>query len=185
MKTLRETLDQLDEISRRGLLKGAGAATALGGAGMAGYQLGKRSTDTEYPKIPESPEFYYLIGFLVQLTLHQNTKALARFQEPVRKLYKAVRIDMETMDAQKGHKLSMAFSKGAAEGSKKNENFQWMHKQSGGEGHYTRNEELGEYIATELEPYYNKMQTILKQPTQGQLEETSPEAIAKIDKLSR
>ena len=34
MKTLREYIDQLDEISRRGFLKGAGVVTALGGAGM-------------------------------------------------------------------------------------------------------------------------------------------------------
>jgi hypothetical protein len=35
MKTIRETIDQLDEISRRDLLKGAGAA-ALGAAGGLG-----------------------------------------------------------------------------------------------------------------------------------------------------
>jgi len=35
MKTLRETIDQLDEISRRGFLKGAGAAAVAGAAGGA------------------------------------------------------------------------------------------------------------------------------------------------------
>jgi hypothetical protein len=35
MKTLRETLDQLDEISRRDLLKGAGAAAVAGAAGSS------------------------------------------------------------------------------------------------------------------------------------------------------
>ena len=35
MKTLRETIDQLDEISRRGFLKGAGAAAVAGATGGA------------------------------------------------------------------------------------------------------------------------------------------------------
>jgi hypothetical protein len=36
MKTLREYIDQLDEISRRDFLKGAGAATVAGTAGLVG-----------------------------------------------------------------------------------------------------------------------------------------------------
>lgn len=35
MKTIRETLDQLDEITRRGFLKGIGAAAATSAAGNA------------------------------------------------------------------------------------------------------------------------------------------------------
>ena len=43
MKTLRETLDQLDEISRRDLLKGAGAAAGAAAIGGAGYLAGRVS----------------------------------------------------------------------------------------------------------------------------------------------
>jgi len=38
MKTLREYIDQLDEISRRGFLKGAGVAAVAGGTGGANAQ---------------------------------------------------------------------------------------------------------------------------------------------------
>ena len=47
MKTLREYIDQLDEIDRRGFLKGMGAAAvvgATGGAATSTYALGLRHT---------------------------------------------------------------------------------------------------------------------------------------------
>ena len=40
MKTLREYIDQLDEISRRDFLKGAGAIGAAGAAGLGGWSAG-------------------------------------------------------------------------------------------------------------------------------------------------
>ena len=39
MKTLREDIDQLDEISRRDMLRGAGAAVAGAAGGVAGDRL--------------------------------------------------------------------------------------------------------------------------------------------------
>ena len=41
MKTLREYIDQLDEISRRDFLRGAGATAGLAAVGSAGYLSGK------------------------------------------------------------------------------------------------------------------------------------------------
>ena len=62
MKTIRETLDQLDEITRRDLLKGTGAATALAGAGAIGYKTGQSSLTAS--EIPKNPQIYYIVGRL-------------------------------------------------------------------------------------------------------------------------
>jgi hypothetical protein len=185
MKTLREMMDQLDEISRRDLLKGAGAATALGGAGAVGYKLGKQPEKPTYVTLPESPDFYYLLGYLVQCLIGNETEALVNYKANVESLYKAVQVEMELMDVKKGHELSMAFSKGAAEGGKRVEGWKWMHKEMGNRDRlgYLRNEKLGEYIASHITPYYDKMQALLKQPAQEPLEETSPDAMSKIDEL--
>ena len=57
MKTLREYIDQLDEISRRDALKYAGA-TALGGA--IGYGIHKGANQDQYV----NPMFHRLVGRL-------------------------------------------------------------------------------------------------------------------------
>ena len=51
MKTLREYIDQLDEISRRDFLKGAGAAAV---AGAAGYKVGQDSSNNKNPYTVDS-----------------------------------------------------------------------------------------------------------------------------------
>ena len=48
MKTLREYLDQLDEIDRRGFLKGMGAAAVAGAAGGAKAQVGGGENESEW-----------------------------------------------------------------------------------------------------------------------------------------
>jgi hypothetical protein len=51
MKTLREMMDQLDEISRRDFIRGAGAAAGLAAVGQAraDWQKQKDIPDVEYP----------------------------------------------------------------------------------------------------------------------------------------
>lgn len=51
MKTLREYIDQLDEISRRDFLKGAGAAAGLGALGAGGMMYKKNVYDPKNPKV--------------------------------------------------------------------------------------------------------------------------------------
>ena len=58
MKTLREYIDQLDEISRRDFLRGAGAA-ALGGA--IGYKMQSQTSS----KFDKNPKVVWLIGYTV------------------------------------------------------------------------------------------------------------------------
>jgi len=48
MKTLRETIDQLDEISRRDVLKGAGAAAIAGAAGGSKAQVGGGENESQW-----------------------------------------------------------------------------------------------------------------------------------------
>jgi hypothetical protein len=56
MKTIREMMDQLDEISRRDVLKGAGAAAA----GAAGYRIHKDVSQDQYV----NPLFHRIVGRL-------------------------------------------------------------------------------------------------------------------------
>jgi hypothetical protein len=63
MKTLREYIDQLDEISRRDFLKGAGATAALAGAGALGYKSGQDTIPEEKKKY-FNPRLWYLTGYI-------------------------------------------------------------------------------------------------------------------------
>jgi len=63
MKTLREYIDQLDEISRRDFLKGAGVA-ALGAAGGISADRFLKSQQNNKIVLPDDPTVYYLLGYL-------------------------------------------------------------------------------------------------------------------------
>ena len=58
IKPFTTTEDSLEEIDRRGFLKGLGAAAA---AGAAGYQLGKPNLDNSFYK---NPKAVFLMGYL-------------------------------------------------------------------------------------------------------------------------
>lgn len=59
MKTIRETLDQLDEISRRNVLKGAGAAALGAATGTAtGQTIGGGEDETKEEALKAATAFY-------------------------------------------------------------------------------------------------------------------------------
>lgn len=62
MKTLREYIDQLDEISRRDFLKGAGAA-AVGAAGGISADRFLKTQQNRRIVLPNDPTAYYLLGY--------------------------------------------------------------------------------------------------------------------------
>ena len=174
MKTLRETLDQLDEISRRGFLKGAGAAAV---AGAAGYQLGKPEVDTSVYK---NPKAVFLIGYL-----HAAKKYMPR--------------DRDTLEINSIIDDYLAYTKGNALGlySGSGEFFSDI-------GAYNRQHKIGrpdytevfdddveqkKWIQSQAKEALSQLRGLIQQPkesvNQGVAEESSPETLAKIDELSK
>jgi len=105
MKTLREYIDQLDEISRRDFLKGAGVGAVAGALGTVGYQAGQQSTvDT----IPSDPQVYYLIAYLSWLTSLVDTP----MAKQMKKLHDLVRIEFDSLPENQYQELKQSYNRG-------------------------------------------------------------------------
>ena len=74
MKTLREYVDQLDEISRRDFLKGAGAAAATAALG-GGAVLAKKHYDEKNPRVLSIKEANAVFSSVYCYALLQNPNA--------------------------------------------------------------------------------------------------------------
>jgi hypothetical protein len=168
MKTIREMMDQLDEISRRDVLKGAGAAAV---AGATGYELGKRSSpDT----IPKNPQIYYIVGRLLT-SLPPGSK----MRGEMFKLKDRLAVEVDSLPDNQSKPLDSAYLKGANEGY---ERLKYLVRAYGHDElkvDWTRDKNVIELLEKEALPYYEKLQMLLKQPVQ----EASPDALSKIDEL--
>ena len=67
MKTLREYIDRLDEISRRDFLKGAGLAAAGAALSKSSYAHGKKNKNFDDPRVQ------YLLGWTIIVSNGFNT----------------------------------------------------------------------------------------------------------------
>jgi hypothetical protein len=170
MKTLREMMDQLDEITRRDLLKGAGAASALGGAAAVGYKAGQ-SVPAE---IPRNPQVYYLIGYL--LTALPPESAM---RDEIVKLNEKTGVEIISNPGPESKALDLAHDKGLKDGYRAHKTFD--PEEFLATTHTEKSQARIKKIERHAKPYYDKLQSLLKQPVQ----EASPEAMAKINELTK
>ena len=183
MKTLREYVDQLDEISRRDALKYAGATAAgaaLGGAGM--QQYAKRS---DYQSIPEDPQIYFLISYITEYSMYPTSEFgdnLNQIQETIRQLFFQINADVESnpnkdLDAAiiRGHNVANRAKLASTVGLRS--------------GHSpVQRAQQSDAAVRSLAPYLKKLEQLLGrklfQETQ-ELDESEPQEdpIARIDRL--
>ena len=186
MKTLREYLDQLDEISRRDALKYAGATAAgaaLGAAGM--QQYAKRS---DYQSIPEDPQIYFLISYITEYSNHPSSEfgdKLDRIRQTINPLYSQIAADIKSKP---NESLDAAIERGYDEAYLSKTALLGRNRQFAGQTPVQRAQQ-SDAAARSLEPYLKKLEQLLGkklfQETQD-LEESEPEdPIARIDRLFR
>lgn len=172
MKTLRETLDQLDEISRRGFLKGAGAAAVAGSANATDFTT-LPNNDVPFDRAKERLRTRYIVDDV--LVLYYFLKKY----KPNDPLIKEIQAEIKT------------FLKNHPE-NKDNVNRSWA----------TMNNTFTQFQNDNPQSYERRMQEVFSNAKeiitqlknlsefnenrqQGVAEEITPEALAKIDKLSR
>jgi len=100
---------QIDEadMSRRGFLKGLGAAAV---AGAAGYQLGK-NTNTLPTDIPNNPKINYLLGYLLVTVPANNPK-----RKELEKLEERIIVELKLMNQRDLDLWDDAYVKGGKSG---------------------------------------------------------------------
>ena len=185
MKTLREYIDQLDEISRRGFLQGAGAAAVAGAVGGAkdvkaqerlkiAVEVGELDTSTKQfePVMPQQARnFVYLSDsshFVLQWINSQGNK----ISEPEVFQAKGPGSDF------KNRPNTMYFS---------NKNAVKVVPNGSPDGdliYFTPRNWIDQGIGWRS-VYYQMFSKVKESVQQGVAEESSPDALAKIDELSK
>ena len=152
MKTIREYIDQLDEISRRDFLKGAGALAAAGavGSSSAGTTLNLNNA-----------EVYYLNGWLIDAIPYGTDKSFDMYQDHLAS-------NLEKIDP----KMAMRFEKNYQSGKK-----DWIQ--------FINNPENKRWATDEIKTKRKRLEILIHRSHSESLEETSPEAIAKVAELTR
>jgi hypothetical protein len=108
MKTLREYIDILDEISRRDFLKGAGAGAIAGALGSQALQ----STNKQN-QLPLTEQAYYLIGMATKITAFAGENAeLDRYNKLTKKAQSEARINLESLPPSQSKVLRNAYDRG-------------------------------------------------------------------------
>ena len=169
MKTLREYIDQLDEISRRDVLKGAGAAAAgAASSGAKAYDIDYRRGDAFALQL--SNEENSALGKAVLLYWLQKNRYLPANPELEQKLRNLVEINNAFKN-----RINQAYdhSKDAFLGMQREDPNMFR--------------ERLEVFKKEERAIIQNLSVISRafESKESQIKETSPEAISKIDQLSR
>lgn len=178
MKTLREYIDQLDEISRRDFLKGAGAA-AIGAAG--GYVAG-RAPDSTQKSLPDNPQIYFLLGYLAAATAHpfrSFNNDLLEIDDKIYPLWNEARVEM---DSRPDQSLKNAWQKGYNMGLEDRSHLTPDTINSYYNTDASR-KAAADMHARRIKPYYEKLQTLLKSTNEEMDEAATPDAVARIEEL--
>ena len=172
MKTLRETLDQLDEISRRGFLKGAGAAAMAGGANATDFTT-IPNNDVPFDRAKEKLRTRYIVDDV--LVLYYFLKKY----KPNDPLIKEIQTEIKT------------FLQNHPE-NRDNVNRSWATMDNTFTQFYNENprgyERRMQEVFTNAKgiiTQFKNLSEFNESDQQGVAEEATPEAIAKIDKLNR
>jgi hypothetical protein len=178
MKTLREYIDQLDEISRRDFLKGAGAAAV---AGAGGYVAG-RASNSQQKSLPRDPQIYFLLGYLAASGTHPfrsfNDELLA-IDEKISPLWNEATVEIESNPDQS---LKAAYIKGWNLGMDSSRHLKPETINSNYNTDAMRKAEANMH-ARRIKPYYEKLQTLLKSTNEEMDEAASPDAVKRIEQL--
>ena len=184
MKTLREYIDILDEISRRDALKYAGAAAAGAALGIGGKVFHDRSAASI--QIPNDPQVHWLISYIEEMTNHPHSRygsKLDKIRKAILPLDQQAHIDWRTNpssskigEAQERGYEAANFDKQRMLGTKRNQPL------SDDEA-----KKFSDMAAEELQPYLRKLEQLMNQKIfEHTLEESEPEdPIQKIDRLFR
>ena len=170
MKTLREYIDQLDEISRRVFLKGAGVA-ALGAVGGVAADRFLKNQQNKKIVLPDDPTAYYLLGyqwgFSYVFPYNETIKAWLKETGPY--------IGEVTLRLQASgpDRLTDTYKKGFEQARSDIKQLNMS------------DQEVADYYAKYWAQDYNKLISKLNQTNEESLEETSEDPIAKIDALFR
>jgi hypothetical protein len=185
MKTLREYIDQLDEISRRDALKYAGATAAgaaLGVAGKTAYDQSSASIT-----IPNDPQIHWLISYIEEMTNHPHSRygsKLDKIRKAILPLDRQAHIDWRTNPS--SSKIGEAQERGyeAANHDKQ--------KMLGAKRNQPLSDDeakkFSDMAAEALQPYLRKLEQLMNQKIfEHTLEESDSQEdpIARIDRLFR
>ena len=174
MKTLREYIEILDEISRRDFLKGMGAGAI---AGVAGDRfLNQKPKNIQ---LPNDPTAYFLLGNF------QGFSYLGPYNKTIEKWHSAMApyIDEVTLKKRTGQEdaLTQSYDRGFAE----TRNSVKINRQSG-----MSDQDTADWFARHWVNSYNKLVAKLNQNNESISEEEldeagTPDAVARILELSK
>jgi hypothetical protein len=103
---------QIDEIDRRGFLKGLGAAAVAGAAGGGvGYEIGKKEKTSKL-QMPSNTQAYFLLGYVYNmisgLMLNSNTE-MSKWSNEMFDLHSQAKVEVASSD---NDNLEMSYHKG-------------------------------------------------------------------------
>lgn len=104
--------DELEEVDRRGFLKGLGAAAVAGAAGTGvGYEIGKKEKTSKL-QMPSNPQAYFLLGYVYNmisgLMLNSNTE-MSKWSNEMFDLHSQAKVEVASSD---NNNLEMSYHKG-------------------------------------------------------------------------
>jgi hypothetical protein len=191
--------EQLDEIDRRGFLKGVGAAAIAGAAGgVGGYELGKKSKSVANLSLPNNPQAYFLLGYIYNLSINvlpDTNPELARISSQMGKLHSQAKVEVASGNFSQ---LEQAYNKGtkvaqeALDEIKSRNNYYTSQCVSvtndprcvyQDHSKWIRDKNFGNDIERTIHPYYNKLMSIIQTKEsveQGIAEENQDDRNARI-----
>lgn len=167
-------MDQLDEISRRDFLKGAGVGAVAGAMGAAGYNA--MHTSPKSPtELPPNPQIYYLVSYLGWFRYGGATTQEQKYAE---QLLDQAYINVKSLPDNETIALQKALQKGRDDAIERKKSIIALI----GDKDFGKVEA---YMAKEAQPYYQKLQTLLKSTNEEMDEAASPDAVRRIEHLIR
>jgi len=167
--------DSLEEIDRRGFLKGAGAAAV---AGAAGYEIGKKEK-TSNLQLPSNPQAYFLLGYVYNIAVKfmpETNAEMYKWANEMSKLHSQAKVEVassnnntleiayhkgtmaakDTIDEIKGWNNYPIDPTGQAAGLTQKEAWEYARK-------FMYDKDVARHAEYKTRPYYDKLMTMVKQ----------------------
>lgn len=151
MKTLREYIDKLDEISRRDFLKGAGVGAVAGALGSQIIQKNKADNI-----LPLTEQAYYLIGMATRIGGYAHfDPTIKKYDDQTSQAQSEARINLESLPPEVSVKLRDAYNRGWDAGI---EIIRHVERGSGANDIKKTAQQVGQYS----KPFMDKLVALLK-----------------------